>query len=94
METALIHTLTGTFEAHAQQAEGGTEFWLARDLQYLLGVIYEQTGGNQSFARNRINPHRHAGQAMHFRVTYIVNRVSLYISLVIRARHHRDFTTA
>lgn len=37
MKTELIHTLTSTFEAHAQQAEGGTEFWLARDLQYLLG---------------------------------------------------------
>src|SRR3990167_6532361 len=37
METDLIHTLTGTFEAHAQQAENGIEFWLARDLQHLLG---------------------------------------------------------
>ncbi len=37
MKTELIHTLTTTFEAHAQQAESGVEFWLARDLQYLLG---------------------------------------------------------
>lgn len=37
MKTELIHALTSTFEAHAQQTEGGTEFWLARDLQYLLG---------------------------------------------------------
>ena len=37
MKTELIHTLSSTFEAHAQQTEGGTEFWLARDLQYLLG---------------------------------------------------------
>ncbi|OGT10573.1 MAG: DNA damage-inducible protein D [Gallionellales bacterium RIFCSPHIGHO2_02_FULL_57_16] len=37
METDLIHTLTGTFEAHAQQVENGIEFWLARDLQHLLG---------------------------------------------------------
>jgi DNA-damage-inducible protein D len=37
MKTALIHTLTSTFEGHAQQAEGGTEYWLARDLQHLLG---------------------------------------------------------
>ena len=37
MKTELIQTLTSTFEAHAQQTEGGTEFWLARDLQYLLG---------------------------------------------------------
>lgn len=37
MKTELIQTLTNTFEAHAQQTEGGIEFWLARDLQYLLG---------------------------------------------------------
>jgi DNA-damage-inducible protein D len=37
METDMIHALTDTFEAHAQQTEAGVEFWLARDLQYLLG---------------------------------------------------------
>lgn len=37
MKTDLIHALTDTFEAHAQQMDGGVEFWLARDLQYLLG---------------------------------------------------------
>ncbi len=37
MKTELIQTLTTTFEAHAQNAEGGVEYWLARDLQYLLG---------------------------------------------------------
>ena len=37
MKTELIHTLTETFEAHAQQTESGIEYWLARDLQYLLG---------------------------------------------------------
>ena len=37
MKTEIVHTLTDTFEAHAQQAENGIEFWLARDLQYLLG---------------------------------------------------------
>lgn len=37
MKTEIVHTLTGTFEAHAQQAESGPEFWLARDLQHLLG---------------------------------------------------------
>jgi len=37
MKTELIQTLTSTFEAHAQQTEGGVEFWLARDLQHLLG---------------------------------------------------------
>lgn len=37
METELIHASTSNFEAHAQHTDGGTEFWLARDLQYLLG---------------------------------------------------------
>jgi DNA-damage-inducible protein D len=37
MKTDLINTLTSDFEAHAQQAENGIEFWLARDLQHLLG---------------------------------------------------------
>lgn len=37
MKTEIVHTLTDTFEAHAQQAESGIEFWLARDLQHLLG---------------------------------------------------------
>jgi DNA-damage-inducible protein D len=32
-----IKQLTETFEAHAQQTEVGVEYWLARDLQYLLG---------------------------------------------------------
>jgi len=37
MKIDLIHSLTDSFEAHAQQTEGGVEFWLARDLQHLLG---------------------------------------------------------
>ena len=37
MKTEIVHTLTDTFEAHAQQSENGIEFWLARDLQHLLG---------------------------------------------------------
>jgi len=37
METCQIQTLTDTFEGHAQQTEGGIEYWLARDLQHLLG---------------------------------------------------------
>ncbi len=37
MKTAWIHSLTQTFEGHAQQTEGGAEYWLARDLQHLLG---------------------------------------------------------
>lgn len=37
MKTELIQALTETFEGHAQQTEGGVEYWLARDLQHLLG---------------------------------------------------------
>ena len=37
MKIELIHTLTENFEAHAQKTEEGIEFWLARDLQKLLG---------------------------------------------------------
>ena len=37
MNTELIQTLTSTFEAHAQQTEDGVEYWLARDIQHLLG---------------------------------------------------------
>jgi DNA-damage-inducible protein D len=37
MKSDLIRTLTANFEGHAQQTESGVEFWLARDLQHLLG---------------------------------------------------------
>lgn len=37
MKTELVQTLTETFEGHAQQTENGVEYWLARDLQILLG---------------------------------------------------------
>ena len=37
MKTEIVRSLTDNFEAHAQQTENGIEFWLARDLQHLLG---------------------------------------------------------
>ena len=37
MKTEVVQALTDTFEGHAQRTEGGVEFWLARDLQHLLG---------------------------------------------------------
>jgi DNA-damage-inducible protein D len=37
MEINQIQQLTFSFEGHAQQTENGVEFWLARDLQHLLG---------------------------------------------------------
>lgn len=40
MKVDLIHTLTNNFEEHAQKTDDSVEFWLARELQQLLG--YEQ----------------------------------------------------
>jgi DNA-damage-inducible protein D len=37
MKSDLIKTLTTTFEGHAQRTEQGIEYWLARDIQFLLG---------------------------------------------------------
>jgi DNA-damage-inducible protein D len=37
MKKETVATLTGNFEAHAQQTDNGVEYWLARDLQHLLG---------------------------------------------------------
>jgi DNA-damage-inducible protein D len=37
MEQQHIHHLTVTFEGHSQQTETGVEYWLARDLQHLMG---------------------------------------------------------
>ena len=40
MKTEIIQSLTNDFESYARETENGVEFWLARDLQHLLG--YEQ----------------------------------------------------
>ena len=37
MKTELVQALTTTFEGYARQTDSGIEFWLARDLQHLLG---------------------------------------------------------
>ncbi len=37
MEKNTIITLTDTFEGHAQKTDSGIEYWLARDMQHLLG---------------------------------------------------------
>lgn len=37
MDNNLIQTLTSSFEGHAQATESGVEYWLARDVQHLLG---------------------------------------------------------
>jgi len=37
MKNDQIAIMTESFEGHAQQTENGIEYWLARDLQHLLG---------------------------------------------------------
>jgi DNA-damage-inducible protein D len=37
MKTELVQSLTSHFEAHAQHIDSGVEYWLARDIQHLLG---------------------------------------------------------
>lgn len=37
MKTEQVQVLTQTFECHAQQTDTGVEYWLARDVQHLLG---------------------------------------------------------
>ena len=37
MKTELVQSLIANFEGYAQQTETGVEFWLARDIQRLLG---------------------------------------------------------
>lgn len=37
MKKEIVLELTATFEGHAQRTENGVEYWLARDLQHLLG---------------------------------------------------------
>ena len=37
MNKNIIYSLTDNFEAHARKTSDGVEFWMARDLQHLLG---------------------------------------------------------
>ena len=37
MKNDMVHMMTESFEGHAQETESGIEYWLARDLQHLLG---------------------------------------------------------
>ena len=39
MQNDLIQHMTELFEGHAQETENGVEYWLARDVQHLLGYI-------------------------------------------------------
>jgi DNA-damage-inducible protein D len=37
MKSEIVQSLTNNFESYARKTENGVEFWLARDLQHLLG---------------------------------------------------------
>lgn len=43
MKTEVVQLLIDSFEANAQETDGGVEFWLARDLQHLLGYVSPNT---------------------------------------------------
>ena len=64
METNLVQQLTGTFEGHAQQTENGVEYWLARDLQQLLGYAewrnFNQTAISKAKTACEVSGHRTA----------------------------------
>ena len=64
METNLVHQLTDTFEGHAQQTENGVEYWLARDLQQLLGYAewrnFYQTAISKAKTACEVSGHRTA----------------------------------
>ncbi len=51
MKTELIQSLTATFEGHAQQTDNGIEYWLARDLQHLLGYAEWRNFNNTAISK-------------------------------------------
>ena len=50
MKSDIVRALIDTFEGHAQQTDGGVEYWLARDLQHLLGYAEWKSGDAQQAA--------------------------------------------
>lgn len=51
MKKEFIDTLTSNFEGHAQQTESGVEYWLARDLQHLLGYAEWRNFQNSTISK-------------------------------------------
>jgi DNA-damage-inducible protein D len=39
MKSDIVQSLLASFEGHAQETDNGIEYWLARDLQFLLGYV-------------------------------------------------------
>jgi DNA-damage-inducible protein D len=61
MESNQIRHMTSSFESHAQQTETGVEYWLARDLQHLLGYAewrnFNQTAISRAKAACEVSGH-------------------------------------
>jgi DNA-damage-inducible protein D len=51
MKTEQIQYLTDTFEAHAQRTESGVEYWLAKDVQHLLGYAEWRNFSNTAVSK-------------------------------------------
>jgi DNA-damage-inducible protein D len=63
MKTEQVQVLTETFEGHAQQTEGGVEYWLARDVQHLLGYTEWRNFGqviSKAKTACEVSGHEHA----------------------------------
>ncbi|MDP2229243.1 MAG: hypothetical protein Q8J78_17395 [Moraxellaceae bacterium] len=54
MKTEQVQQLTQNFEAHAQQAETGVEYRLARDLQRLLGYSERRNFNNTVISKAEV----------------------------------------
>lgn len=51
MKTEQIQYLTDSFESHAQHTETGVEYWLARDIQHLLGYTEWRNFNNTAVSK-------------------------------------------
>ena len=64
MKDKVISTLTESFEGFAQQTENGVEYWLARDVQQLLGYAewrnFNQTAISKATTACEVSGHRTA----------------------------------
>jgi very-short-patch-repair endonuclease len=101
MKTEIIQAMTETFEGHAQQTDGGVEYWLARDVQYLFGYAeWRNFEGVIERARNLIK-HKHlygsieqttktvriGSGATRFIVDYRVDRPALLVIHELASSH-------
>lgn len=51
MDNSLIQAMTESFEGHAQTTDNGVEYWLARDLQQLLGYAEWRNFNNTTITK-------------------------------------------